>query len=182
MSGLQTCPLTRRSFLTAAGLSVAAAHVPTVAAADGAPLPRHTVVQDQGGAQTYLLVFDKGQEVMGSLLAFAKEERLTAGSLSAIGAVSDAALAFFDRKAREYKRNPVPGQAEVASLTGNIALVDGEPFLHVHAVLGLPDGSARAGHVLEAHVWPTLEVVLTAWSKRVRRSRDEESGLELLDI
>jgi hypothetical protein len=70
----------------------------------------------------------------------------------------------------------------VASLTGNIALVDGEPFLHVHAVLGLPDGSARAGHVLEAHVWPTLEVVLTAWSKRVRRSRDEESGLELLDL
>ena len=116
MSGLQTCPLTRRSFLAAAGLSVAAAHIPTVAAADGAPLPRHTVVQDQGGAQTYLLVFDKGQEIMGSLLAFAKKERLTACGLTGIGAVSDAALAYFDRKAREYKRNPVPGQAAVASL------------------------------------------------------------------
>ncbi len=182
MSGLRHCPLTRRGFLAAAGLSVAAGHVATVAAAaDAAAVPRHTVMQDQGGATTYLLVFDKGQEVMGGLLAFAKKERLTGGSLSAIGAVSDAVLAFFDRKAREYKHIPVPGQAEVASLTGNVALVDGEPFLHVHAVLGLPDGSARAGHVLEAHVWPTLEVVLTAWSKRVRRDRDEETGLELLD-
>ena len=155
---------------------------PTVAAAaDDAAVPRHTVVQEQDGAKTYLLVFDKGQEVMGGLLAFAKKERLVGGDLIAIGAVSDAVLAYFDRKTRQYNRIPVPGQAEVASLTGNVALMDGEPFLHVHAVLGLPDGSARAGHVLEAHVWPTLEVVLTAWSKRVRRSRDEETGLELLD-
>ena len=182
MSGLQGCPLTRRGFLAAAGLTVAAGQVATVAAADtAAAVPRHTVVQDQGGAKTYLLVFDKGQEVMGGLLAFAKEERLTGGSLSAIGAVGDAVLAYFDRKAREYKHIPVPGQAEVASLTGNVALVDGEPFFHVHAVLGLPDGSATRGHVLEAHVWPTLEVVLTAWPKRVRRKPDEETGLELLD-
>ena len=75
---------------------------------------------------------------------------------------------------------PLEEQAEVASLIGNVALVDGEPFLHVHAVLGLPNGSARVGHVLEAHVWPTLEVVLTTWTKRVGRERDRETGLELL--
>jgi uncharacterized protein len=181
MCGFNERSLTRRGFLAAAGIGVAAAQVPAVAAADEAAVRRYAVVREQDGAKTYLLVFDKGQEVMGGLLAFAKKEGLTGGSLSAIGAVSDAVLAFFDRTAKKYKPIPVPSQAEVASLTGDLSLVDGEPFLHVHAVLGLPDGSARAGHVLEAHVWPTLEVMLTAWTASVRRSRDKETGLELLD-
>jgi predicted DNA-binding protein with PD1-like motif len=118
--------------------------------------------------------------VIAGLLAFARKERPGAGQLSAIGAVSDAVLAFFDRTSKKYKRIPQTKQAEVVSLTGNIALKDGQPFLHVHTVLGLPDGSTRAGHLLEAHVWPTLEVVLTAWPKPVRRQRDPDTGLYLL--
>jgi predicted DNA-binding protein with PD1-like motif len=47
--------------------------------------------------------------------------------------------------------------------------------------LGLPDGSTRGGHLFEAHVWPTLEMVLTAWPERVRRKGDMETGLYLLD-
>ena len=114
-------------------------------------------------------------------MAFAKKERLVGGSLTAIGAVSGAVLAFFDRKTRKYQPIPVREQAEVAWMIGDLSLVDGEPFFHVHTVLGLPDGTARAGHVLEARVWPTLEVVLTAWPKKMRRSLDKETELELLD-
>ena len=66
-------------------------------------------------------------------------------------------------------------------MIGDVALVDGEPFLHVHAVFGLGDGAARAGHVLEAHVWPTLEVVLTTWPTKVRRSLDKETRLDLFE-
>jgi predicted DNA-binding protein with PD1-like motif len=181
MFGIEGCALTRRRFLAAAGLSLAAGAAPLGrAAADEARPPRHVVVSDRNDAKTYVLAFDKGQEMMASLLAFARKERLTSGGLTGIGAVSGAVLAFFDRKAGEYKHIPVAEQAEVASLIGNVSLVDGEPFLHVHAVLGLPDGSARVGHVLEAHVWPTLEVVLTTWTQRVRRDRDKDTGLELM--
>jgi predicted DNA-binding protein with PD1-like motif len=49
-------------------------------------------------------------------------------------------------------------------------------------VLGLGNGAARAGHLLEAHVWPTLEVVLVGWLKEVRRKLDKETGLYLLDM
>jgi uncharacterized protein len=174
-------PLTRRNFLLAAGLGAAAAGAVSAAAPPlPAVSPRAVLVCQAGGAKTYLLVFDKGEEVMAGLLAFVKQKRIVAGQLSAIGAVSGAVLAFFDRTEKQYKRIPVPRQAEVTSLTGNVALKDGEPFLHVHAVLGLPDGSARTGHLLEAHVWPTLEVVLTAWPTPVARKLDRESGLYLL--
>ena len=170
-------PLNRRHFLLAAGLGAAA--VPAAAPLPAAS-PRAALVSQAGGSKTYLLAFDKGQEVMAGLLAFVKQKRVVAGQISAIGAVSDAVLAFFDRTKKEYQRIPVARQAEVTSLTGNVALKEGEPFLHVHAVLGLPDGSARTGHLLSAHVWPTLEVVLTAWPATVVRKLDKETRLYLL--
>ena len=73
------------------------------------------------------------------------------------------------------------GQAEVLSLTGNLALDYNEPFFHVHVALGLRDGSARGGHLFEATVRPTVEVVLTAYPRPVRRKIDPETGLPLLD-
>jgi len=182
MHQLELCPFTRRSFLVTAGMGAAAA------AASGAPdasrevtrVPRSKVIQEGAGQKTYLIVFDKGAEVMAGLLQFAREHRLAGGSLSGIGAVSDASLAFFDRKKMEYLPIPVAQQAEVLALTGNLALREKQPFFHVHAVLGLPDGSTRGGHLVHAHVWPTLEVVLTTWTRSAQRTLDRETGLPLL--
>jgi predicted DNA-binding protein with PD1-like motif len=182
MDRLEHCPFTRRGFLVTAGLGV------TASAASGATGPSHLVeraprckvVQEGGGQTTYLLVFDKGAEVLSGLTAFAREHRLVAGSVSGIGAVSDAELAFFDRHKKEYRPIPVAQQAEVLALTGNLALRGHAPFFHVHTALGLPDGSTRGGHLVRAHVWPTLEVVLTTWDRPVRRKLDRETGLPLL--
>jgi uncharacterized protein len=178
-------PVTRRNFLATVGTGVAASALALPAAGQTAPeirkAPRSTVVSDVGGVKTFLLVYDKGSEIMSGLLEFAAEQQLSGGHLLAIGAVSDAVLAFFDRKKRDYLHIPVAEQAEVTSMTGNIALKDGKPFLHIHTVLGLPDGSTRGGHLLEAHVWPTLEMVVTTWTRKVHRKEDAETGLELLE-
>ena len=68
-------------------------------------------------------------------------------------------------------------QVEVLSLVGDIALDRGEPKLHAHAVVGKSDGTAHGGHVLEAWVWPTLEVMLTESPKHLCRKFDPASGL-----
>jgi predicted DNA-binding protein with PD1-like motif len=67
------------------------------------------------------------------------------------------------------------------AMIGDIALFNGKPVVHTHMVVGLPDGTARAGHVLEAHVWPTLEVMVTVESNAMRKSLDPETGLALID-
>jgi predicted DNA-binding protein with PD1-like motif len=173
--------MTRRCFFAAAGLGVAAAAAGAAEpAAESADLPKAALLGD-GDAKTYLLVFRTGQEVMRGLLAFARKHRLTAGSVTGIGAVSDAVVGYFDPEKKAYLRNAERGQAEVLSLTGNLALDDDEPFFHVHVALGLRDGSARGGHLFEATVRPTVEVVLTAYPKPVRRKTDPETGLPLLD-
>ena len=183
MSLSGSLPMTRRCFFAAAGLTVAA---PAVAGARESPadaddLPKAALLSD-GDAKTYLLVFHTGQEVMSGLLAFAKKHKLVAGHLTGIGAVSDAVIGYFDPEKKVYLRNAEKGQAELLSLTGNLALDNDEPFFHVHVALGLRDGSARGGHLFEATVRPTVELVLNTYPRPVRREIDPETGLSLLDL
>lgn len=134
------------------------------------------------GLKTYVLVLEKGEEAASSLLQFAKRERLAASQLTAIGGFSDMVLGFFDRGTKQYKKIPIQEQVEVLSLSGDIALENGEPKVHAHVVVGKADGSAFGGHLLEAHVWPTLEVLLSEAPAHLQRELDEETGLPLIRL
>jgi uncharacterized protein len=175
-------PMSRRCFFASAGLAavttgVLGAEEQPSAATDN--LPRAALLSD-GDARTYLLEFRPGQEVMKGLLAFARKHELVAGHLTGIGAISDAVIGYFDPQKKAYLRNHEKGQAEVLSLTGNLALYNDEPFFHVHVALGLRDGTTRGGHLFEATVCPTVELVLTTYARSVRRKIDPETGLPLL--
>ena len=175
-------PLTRRHFPLAAGVGAPASGLAGArgAAADTAPRTRATVL-NEGGGRSYLVVFDKGEEVMSGLAAFARHFDLDAGYVVGIGAFRSARLGYYDPATKDYRPIVQKDQAEVLSLIGNLAVKDPEPFWHVHVTLGLPDGSARGGHLLEATVWPTLELVVTESPRRVRRRYDPETRLFLLD-
>jgi predicted DNA-binding protein with PD1-like motif len=136
---------------------------------------------DAAGPRTWALIFDKGDEPVAGLTAFAKAQKLGAAHFTAIGAFSDVTLGYFDRAKRDYKKIPLHEQVEVLSLIGDVALDKGEPKIHAHVVVGRADGEARGGHLLEAHVWPTLEVVLVESPRHLRKRHDPETGLALID-
>jgi predicted DNA-binding protein with PD1-like motif len=139
-------------------------------------------LKQSGAETTWVLVFDRGDEVVKTLTAFAKEHGLSAAHFTAIGAFSEARLGYFQRDKKDYKKIPVNDQVEVLSLIGDIALEKAEPKIHAHAVLGTADGGTRGGHLLEATVWPTLEVVLTESPQHLRKKIDPEVGLALIDL
>jgi predicted DNA-binding protein with PD1-like motif len=130
--------------------------------------------------RTYALVFETADEPVGLLTRFALDRRISAARFTAIGAFSEALLGYFDWEAKDYRRIPVAEQVEVLALVGDIALDKGKPKVHAHAVLGKRDGSACGGHLLEARVRPTLEVVLTESPVHLVREYDPESGLALI--
>ena len=137
---------------------------------------------NDGPQRTFVVVLQSGDETVACLKRFADEQQLGAAQITAIGAFSDAVLGYFDWAKKEYKRNPVKEQVEVVSLIGDVALgPKGEPALHMHVVLGRSDGAALGGHLLEAHVRPTLEVVLNESPAHLRKRHDPESGLALID-
>jgi hypothetical protein len=145
-------------------------------------------VIDEGTARssrqerTFALIFDTGDEVITGLNTFAQEHSLNACHFTAIGAFSDLTVGFFDWEKKAYQRIPINEQVEVLSLVGDIALKDGQPTVHAHVVVGKADGTAHGGHLMQAHVRPTLEVILVESPNFLQRSMDPESGLALIDI
>jgi predicted DNA-binding protein with PD1-like motif len=128
------------------------------------------------------VVLDSGDEAVAALGKFARERRIEAASLSAIGAFERAVVGYFDWSRKDYKRIPVDEQVEVLSLLGDVALAEGDPALHIHAVLGRSDGSVVGGHLLEGHVRPTLEVVFVEPPAHLKKRKDPETGLALISI
>ena len=137
---------------------------------------------NEHGEKTYALVFDTGDEVVSGLTQFAQSHDLAASRFTAIGAFSDAVLGYFDWERRDYERIPVSEQVEVLALVGDVALSAGKPKIHAHVVVGLRGGHTRGGHLLEAHVRPTLEVIITESPAHLTREFDAESGLALIRI
>ncbi|HEY1232823.1 MAG TPA: PPC domain-containing DNA-binding protein [Candidatus Binatia bacterium] len=138
-------------------------------------------VLEGGAAKTYALIFAKNEEFVGALTSWAKKNKLGGSHFTAIGAFREVTLGYFERDKKAYKKIPVSEQVEVLSLIGDIALSDGTPQVHAHVVVGKLDGTAHGGHILEAYVWPTLELILTESPKHLCRKYDPETGLALID-
>lgn len=136
----------------------------------------------EGGERTFVLVFDTDDEVAAGLLAFARDRKIGAARFTAIGAFRRATLGYFDLARKDYRKIPIDEQVEVLTLAGDIARTDGEPRVHAHVVVGKADGTAHGGHLLEAHVRPTLEVMLIESPAHLARVHDEATGLALLRV
>jgi uncharacterized protein len=138
---------------------------------------------NDGLERTFVLILDQGEEAFKSITDFANKEKITGASVSAIGAFSQARVGWFDMAARKYKPIDVAEQCEVLSLMGDVAKGDdGKSSLHLHAVLGLQDGSLRGGHFLSGMVRPTLEVTITETVVHLRRQKRPDLGIALIKI
>ena len=134
------------------------------------------------GERVLALRFAEGEEVVAALLDLAGREKITAAEITGIGALADVTLGFFDLDRRDYHENEVGEQVEVLALIGNLAEFEGKPKLHAHIVVGKRDGTALGGHLMQGHVRPTLELILTEAPAHLKRRTDPETGLALLDI
>ena len=137
---------------------------------------------EENGLQTFILVFDKDEDLKQPLLTFAGKKSLSAAQLTAIGAFSEVTLGYFDRRTKTYQPIRIQEQVEVLSFVGNITCRENEPKLHAHVVVGKSDGTAYGGHFLQGKIWPTLEMIISEAPQHLRRVQDEETGLALINL
>lgn len=141
------------------------------------------LVWENAGERTFVLVLDAGEEAFAAIAEFAARNDLSGASLTALGAFESATVGWFDLARKTYRPIEIPQQCEGLSLIGDIATGDdGKPSLHLHAVLGLSDGSARGGHFLRGIVRPTFEVTLVETPAHLRRRKRPELGIALIDL
>jgi hypothetical protein len=129
----------------------------------------------------YEVIFYQGDEAFSGLVEFAEKYHVTSAHFTAIGALNGAVLGWFDPGRKMYKKIPINGQQEAIGMSGDIALYQGKPIVHTHMAVGSSDGTAHGGHVLEAHVSPTLEVMVTVDPVTMQKRFDPETDLTLID-
>ncbi|HEX3717062.1 MAG TPA: PPC domain-containing DNA-binding protein [Verrucomicrobiae bacterium] len=133
--------------------------------------------------RTHVLIFDTGDELALGLKKFAISQKIGSASFKAIGALSSVKLGWFNWDTKSYQPSVVlQEQVELLSLIGDIALKDGQPQVHAHVVISKSDGTAHGGHLLEAHVRPTCEVILTESPRHLQKEIDPQSGLALIRV
>lgn len=132
----------------------------------------------------FLLRLERGEELIATLTDFCTKRGIQSAVFQGIGAVEQVEIGYYDLGKREYYFKKEAGVFEVASMQGNVALVEGKPFIHAHAVLSRCDETLECigAHIKEAYVAVTLEVFFTALDTPVSRSLDADIGLKLLDI
>lgn len=141
------------------------------------------LVWENAGERTFVLVLDAGDEAFAEITAFASTAHLAGASLTALGAFERATVGWFDLEKKTYRSIEIAEQCEGLSLLGDLALGDdGKPSLHMHAVLGLKDGSVRGGHFIRGIVRPTLEVTIVETPAHLRRRKRPELGIALIDL
>ena len=122
----------------------------------------------------WVVRLDAGEEIVGSLAAWAAAHGVEGGALSGIGSVVGAELGFFNRERRTYERRTFAGEHEILSLLGNFSLLEGKPFPHCHVTLSGPDFVAHGGHLFRGEVSVACEVhVVVSATAIVRESRPE---------
>ncbi len=129
----------------------------------------------------YLLRLDKGEEVVDTILKFAEKMKIKSGAISAIGAVTDCVLGYFDRNRKTYLNKNFNDIYEVIALNGNITYFEQKPILHSHICIGDPHFNAFGGHLFSAVVAVTLELFITEIDTRINRGFVEEFNLNLID-
>lgn len=131
---------------------------------------------------TYIVRMDPGEEILKELKVFAEKEGVKLASVTALGAVKDFTVGVFDTNAKVYKSNRFQGVYEIVSLVGSINTMNDAFYCHLHMCAADQEGHAFGGHLNEAVISATCEMVVTCLPGRTDRVFSEEVGLNLISF
>ncbi|HTM68793.1 MAG TPA: PPC domain-containing DNA-binding protein [Candidatus Binatia bacterium] len=131
--------------------------------------------RETGG--TLVVSLERGDAMRASIEALAAAENVPSARLTAIGAVEDAELGFYDLGRKEYLRRSFPGILELVSLEGSITVKDGKPFLHAHVAISGPDFAVHGGHLFDAKAGVVVELFIIPLERPLLRVMCDEIGL-----
>lgn len=139
------------------------------------------LIRDEGKVKVYALVFAKGDEVLSGLTEFAEKYQVTSAHFTAIGDAIGAKVGWYDQSRKMFKVIALNEPHEITSLVGDIAMMNGKPSVHAHINLADQNGNVHGGHLLEAFIFPTLEVMVTVEPVTMYKKLYPEAGANIID-
>ena len=128
---------------------------------------------------TIIARFDKGEEILAQVKAIALKENIKLAEISALGAINKFTVGVYKVDEKKYYGNSFSGWYEIVSLTGTISTMNGEYYCHLHLSAGDEKGQVVGGHLNEALVSATCEMVIRIIDGEVDRELNHEVGLNV---
>lgn len=130
----------------------------------------------------WILRFSKGEELVSTLKEFCIQNKITLGSLTGIGATNQVKIGFFDFSTKQYCSKTFSEDFEITSLIGSISMKEGEIIPHIHITISSSNFHLYGGHLFEAFISATCEVILETIDGIIDRKLDPSTNLFLLDL
>lgn len=148
---------------------------------------RHLIMEAGGKTMEYKRFGDtvvlrilRGEEIHAAIQAVATKEKIQLATVQGIGACDYVKLGLYKVEHKQYFALEFTGEMELTSLLGNITTKEGQYYGHLHATLGLEDGSVVGGHLSEGRISATCEVFIRIIDGQVDRFLDETTGINLM--
>lgn len=139
------------------------------------------LIGENGATKTYALVFSPGDEILSGLKEFAIKYKVKSAHFTGIGDTNKSKFGWYDQSKKMFKVFRLNEFAEITSLVGDIALVKDDPSVHAHINLAISNGTVVGGHLLEAFVSPTLEIIVTVQPEGLFKKLEPEFGIMTID-
>tara|TARA_Y100001968_G_C19172102_1_gene626161 strand:- start:323 stop:751 length:429 start_codon:yes stop_codon:yes gene_type:complete len=123
-----------------------------------------------------------GDEIVESITDIFKQEKIYSGMINGIGAINKVQLGFYNLESKKYKKKYFNDDYELTSLMGNIALKDGNPFVHIHINMSDENFDVIGGHLFRAVTAASAEVIVLLDNQYIKRELDQKVGLYLWDF
>jgi len=130
---------------------------------------------------TFALRIIRGEKIIESLKKFCAKEHISGGFFYGIGAVDEVELAHYNVENKQYSKQTLKQALELPNLPASIGTCEGELIIHAHAVFSDTAMNTIGGHLVEAKVSGTAELLLTKTDPLPKRY-DEETGLKLFEF
>jgi uncharacterized protein len=135
----------------------------------------------------YIVVLHPGDELVSSLIRLARHEEIEGAAINAIGTVRCLELGYYHLAAPDggegrYERRTFEEPLLACTVTGTIALLDGEPLPHLHGVFSRADCSTVGGHVFSATCHITLELAVHTSPVPFQRGPVDFCDLKLMQL
>jgi predicted DNA-binding protein with PD1-like motif len=131
-------------------------------------------------SKTIMQRLRKGEDLVAELTRVCRENGVTRGSVQVIGAMEQARLGYYHQDARKYETHAIDKHVEILSGIGNVSLLDGEVFVHLHLTLSDDACQCMGGHAMEGNIIFAAEAIVTEIpGNALNRVYDEPTGLKL---
>jgi predicted DNA-binding protein with PD1-like motif len=130
----------------------------------------------------YVLRLHKNDEIITVLKEAAENYKINGAFFFGLGVGSSVVLGYFDVDRRTYIKKAFEGEYEFTSFSGNIAKYNGDVVIHCHVTIADKNFDAVGGHLIQATVPATCEIIIFPFTGMLKRKRDRDTHLAVLDV